>query len=109
MNQDLFKVAAEINRKIGYDETGNGAMRSFAAKLIIYQLYHMPGSMYNTSWYERRIADVNEYRKKIKQRNDYIATRKKRKRDGAVSAQRAKRDTIWRMYGFVRADPDSDP
>ena len=106
MNQDLFEVAAEINSKIGYDETGNGAMRSFAAKLIIYQLRHMPGSMYNTSWYERRIADVNEYRKKIKERNEYVATHKKRKRDDDVSAKNAKRDTIWKMCGFI---PDSDP
>lgn len=105
MNQDLFEVAAEINSKIGYDETGNGAMRSFAAKLIIYQLRDMAGSMYNTAWYERRIADVNEYRKKIKQRNEYIAARKKRKRDDDVSAKNAKRDKIWKMYGFI---PDSD-
>lgn len=109
MNQDLFEVAAEINSKVGYDETGNGAMRSLMAKLIIYQLRHMPGSMYNTSWYERRKADVNEYREKVKQWKEYMATRKKRKRDDVASAEVSKRDAMWNSYGFVRLDPDSDP
>lgn len=111
MNMDLFEVAAEINQKVAYNESGNGSLRSFAAKLIIYQLRQMPTSMYDDAWYEQRVADVQAYREIVKKRKDYEtkywATHKKRKSDFDAEQERAKHDRFWQTAGFARFDAES--